>query len=59
MSIFTFEHYDAIHSFVLDAQTNSYDLSGLLIAHCADIKGASPVLTFDKKVSKYSFFELI
>ncbi len=59
MPIFQFEHYEAIQSFILDAQINNYDLSDLLIAHCVDQKGISPVLTFDKKASKHTLFELI
>ncbi len=59
MSIFKFEYHESIRSFILYAQTNHYDLSDLLIAHCADEKNATPVLTFDKKASKYSLFELI
>ncbi|MBL7005071.1 MAG: type II toxin-antitoxin system VapC family toxin [Gammaproteobacteria bacterium] len=59
MPIFQFEHYEAIQSFIIDAHGNNYDLSDLLIAHCADQKSASPVLTFDIKAAKHNFFELI
>lgn len=59
MHIFRFEHYEAIQSFILDAYDNKYDLSGLLIAHCAAQKRASCVLTFDKKAAKHKLFELL
>jgi predicted nucleic-acid-binding protein len=59
MPILNFEFYESIQFFISDALNNNYDLSDLLIAHCSDKHGASPVLTFDKKASKHQLFELI
>ncbi len=59
MPIFKFEHDESIKSFISEAGKNHYDLSDLLIAHCTDRLGASPVLTFDKKASRHHLFELL
>ena len=58
MPILKFEHQSALQQFVVSAQGNRYDLSDLLIARSAKIQGCETVLTFDKKVSKFSLFEL-
>jgi len=58
MPILKFEHQSALQQFILSAQGNRYDLSDLLIAHSAKNQGCETVLTFDKKASKFSLFEL-
>jgi len=59
MPILKFEHQSALQQFIMSAQGNRYDLSDLLIAHSAKIQGCETVLTFDKKVSKFSLFKLV
>lgn len=59
MPIFQFENLAVIQHFILGAQQSKFDLSDLLIAHSANIKGCEVVLTFDKKASKYKYFALI
>ncbi len=58
MPILKFENQSALQQFTLSAQGNKYDLSDLLIAHSAKTQGCEAVLTFDKKASKFSLFEL-
>jgi len=59
MPIFKFENLTVIQHFVLEAQPSKFDLSDLLIAHTANKNGCEVVLTFDKKASKYKYFDLI
>ena len=59
MPILKFEHQSALQQFIMSAQGNRYDLSDLLIAHSAKIQGCATVLTFDKKASRFSLFELV
>jgi predicted nucleic-acid-binding protein len=58
LPILKFEHHSAIQKFILIALTNKCNLSDLLIAHSAQIQGCEKVLTFDKKASNFSLFEL-
>jgi len=59
MPILKFEHHSALQKFVQNARGNKYDLSGLLISHSAKAHGCETVLTFDKKSSTFSLFELV
>jgi len=59
MPILNFEHLSAIQEFVVDAKNNNYDLSDLLIAHTAQNKKCSFIITFDKKASKHELFKLL
>ena len=59
MPIFQFENLSAIQNFVVEAQESKFDLSDLLIAQTAKVKGCETVLTFDKKASKYKLFDLL
>ena len=59
MPIFRFENLAIIQNFIFEAEQSTFDLSDLLIAHSANENGCEIVLTFDKKASKYKFFELI
>ncbi len=59
LPILKFEHRPAIQLFAQAAQNNNFDLSDLLIAFCAKEEKCETVLTFDKKASKFSLFELL
>jgi len=58
MPILKFEHQSALQKFTQTAPKNRYDLSDLIIAHSAREQGCETVITFDRKASKYSLFEL-
>lgn len=58
MPILKFEHQSALQQFTHAAQGNKYDLSDLLISHSAKAQGCETVITFDKKASKFTLFEL-
>lgn len=58
MPILKFEKRTVLHQFTHSARKSRIDLSDLLIAHSADASGCDSILTFDKKASKYDFFEL-
>ncbi len=57
--ILHFEHQSAIQKFVRIAPNNNFDLSDLIIGLISVECGCQTVLTFDKKVSKSEFFELL
>jgi predicted nucleic-acid-binding protein len=59
MPVLKFDQQPAIQHFIHSAQKNKYDLSDLLIAHAAKTNGCESVITFDKKASKFSLFELL
>ena len=59
MPILKFEGQPTIRRFIFLARENKIDLSDVLIACTAKISGCERVLTFDKKASKFEFFELI
>ena len=59
MPIFKFENLTIIQKFIFEAQKSKFDLSDLLIAHSANINGCEVILTFDKKASKYKYFDLL
>ena len=59
MPIFKFENFTVIQKFIFEAQQSKFDLSDLLIAHSANINGCEVILTFDKKASKYKYFDLL
>ncbi len=58
MPILKFQHQSALQLFTQSARGNSFDLSDLLIACCTQEHGCETVLTFDKKASKFSLFEM-
>jgi len=58
MPILKFEHQSALQQFTHAAQGNKYDLSDLLISHSAKSQGCESVITFDKKASMFTLFEL-
>ena len=59
MPIFCFENLLAIQRFIIDALKSKFDLSDLLIAHSAKSRNCSVILTFDKKATKHSLFQLV
>jgi predicted nucleic-acid-binding protein len=59
MPILKFEHQSALQQFTHSALGSKYDLSDLLIAYSSEVQGCESVLTFDKKASKFSLFELV
>ena len=59
MPILKFENQSALQQFTYAAQGNKYDLSDLLISHSAKTQGCETVITFDKKASRLSLFELV
>lgn len=59
MPILIFEAQPAIQSFIFSAREIKLDLSDLLIAHSAKYSKCKSVLTFDKKASKFKFFEML
>ena len=58
MPIFEFEKLSALQAFISLAKKSKYDLSDLLIGISAKNYGCEKVITFDKKASKSSLFEL-
>ena len=59
MPVLKFEHQTVLQKFIYSARHNNYDLSDLIIAHSAREQGCVKTLTFDRKASKYDFFELV
>lgn len=59
MPILKFEAQATIQRFIFVARDSKIDLSDILIACSAKLSGCKSVLTFDKKASKFEYFELI
>ncbi len=59
MPILKFERQSALQKITMAALDNKYDLADLLIAHAAQNQGCEVVITFDKKASGYTLFELV
>lgn len=53
------ENSNQVKNTLLLAKNNSFDLSDLLIACRCQVANNLPVMTFDKKASKYLNFELL
>ncbi len=51
------ERHNELKKLLINARDNNYDLSDLLIAMRCEIEQALPVMTFDKRASKYTSFE--
>lgn len=58
MPILRFENRSTIQQFIYSCRGTKYDLSDILIAHSAKSKGCDTIITFDKKASRFSLFEL-
>ena len=59
MPIFKFEHQSTLYEFTNTAKANKIDLSDLLISLSAKTLKCETTLTFDKKASKFEYFELL
>lgn len=60
MPILQFESEVTLENFIDSAQHHiNLDLSDLLIAHVVHAFGCQSILTFDKKASKFKYFELL
>lgn len=59
MPVLTFESQSTLRNFISSATTSNFDLPDLLIAHSAIQNGCDATYTFDKKTSKFEFFERI
>ena len=59
MPILMFEAQATIQRFIFIAREIKADLSDILIACSAKSSGCESVLTFDKKASKFDYFEII
>jgi predicted nucleic-acid-binding protein len=57
--IFKIEQQSALQQFISSARGSEHDLPDLLIAHSAKKHGCETTLTFDKKASRYTLFELV
>ncbi len=56
-SILQIENQNELKSLLIEARNNNYDLSDLLIAMRCEVERAVPVVTFDKRASKYTSFK--
>lgn len=54
MPVFKFENLSIVQAVVQEVKVTKFDLSDLLIAY-----SVSAILTFDKKATKHSMFELV
>lgn len=59
MPILNLEKQSLIRQVIRSCDGNKYDLSDILIAHSAKCKGCDTIITFDKKASQFSLFELV
>ncbi len=59
MPILLFESEEVVKNFIDSAHNTKFDLSDLLIAHSAHSFDCQSILTFDKKASKFKYFELL
>lgn len=56
---FYFENQTQLEQTLLFAKDNTFDLSDLIIANRCEYSHHLPIMTFDKKASRYSSFELL
>ncbi|MFW2176837.1 MULTISPECIES: PIN domain-containing protein [unclassified Moraxella] len=59
LDVLDIEYTTVIHRCLSYAQTNTYDLSDLLIGAIAQANDCDTTLTFDKKASKSDYFTLL
>ena len=59
MPILKFEQVAVLQKFILNAHAARYDLADLLIGYSAKEQGCQGIITFDKKASASSLFELV
>lgn len=53
------ENHDDLKQLLINAKENTFDLSDLLIGLRCEVAGNTPVMTFDKKASRFSAFALL
>ncbi len=59
MPIFAFEKGSVLDNLIIEGRRTRLDLSDLLIAFSAQASDCNTVLTFDKKASRLSLFQLL
>ena len=59
MTILEFEKVSVLQAWVDEGRRGTVDLSDLLIALTAQCSGCSGAMTFDRKASKFPFFQLL
>jgi predicted nucleic-acid-binding protein len=59
MPVLLFESEEVVQNFIESAHNTKFDLSDLLIAHSAYSLDCQSTFTFDKKASKFKYFELL
>lgn len=57
--ILMIENTNYLKSILLNAKNNTFDLPDLMIACCYEVANHLPIMTFDKKASKYGNFQLL
>ena len=59
MPVLSFESENVLENFIESTANTSFDLSDLLIANSAYSSDCESIFTFDKKASKFKYFELL
>jgi predicted nucleic-acid-binding protein len=59
MPVLLFESENVLENFIESSSNTKFDLSDLLIAHSAYFSDCESIFTFDKKASKFKYFELL
>ena len=59
ISVLSFESENVLENFIESTANTSFDLSDLLIANSAYSSDCESIFTFDKKASKFKYFELL
>lgn len=59
LPVLQFEKQSILRNFLSPAQETKLDLSDLLIAYSSKESNCSSVITFDKRGTKFEFFELL
>jgi predicted nucleic-acid-binding protein len=59
MPVLSFESENVLENFIESTANTSFDLSDLLIANSAYSSACESIFTFDKKASKFKYFELL
>lgn len=59
MPMLSLQYANDLKNWLEKAKNNRFDLSDLLIAHHCQTENCLPVMTFDKKATKFELFELL
>ena len=57
LPVLDFEKQTVIRRCLVDAASNNFDLTDLLIGHIAESAGCGSIYTFDKKATRHPLFE--